>query len=225
MYGQASSVWFHRLFHCFTNSLNPTIENLQNKIKRWINTKVTSSLGPAGRSCSCTRPAGVRVCKLPSPPARPAAVRMCVRPPGGRTCAQAPARCPQGPLTPATSGRRAARGGTGAREGLLAGLAEGCRARAGTAGPSVHPPTAGPAVGRSHALGRRSGARASASASEAGGDGPRMAGGDEPRLAAACGGPARVRHRRLAHQADHTGGSSGGVGGPASHGERADRIG
>jgi hypothetical protein len=129
----------------------------------------TARLG--GRACSCARPAGVRVRKLPSPPARPAAVRMCVRPPGVRARAQAPARCPPGPLTPATSGRRAARGGTGAREGLLAGLAEGCRARAGTAGPSVHPPTAGPAVGRLHALGRRSGARASAGASEAGGDG------------------------------------------------------
>ena len=154
----------------FTNSLNPTIEGLQTKIKRWINAEVTSSQGPTdnmkckshapftarlgGRACSCARPAGVRVRKLPSPPARPAAVRMCVRPPGGRARAQEPARCPPGPLTPATSGRRAARGGTGAREGLLAGLPGSprhCRA--------VCPPThcrpcswalarAGPPVGR-----------------------------------------------------------------------------
>jgi hypothetical protein len=60
----------------------------------------TARLG--GRACSCARPAGVRVRKLPSPPARPAAVRMCVRPPGVRARAQAPARCPQGPLTSAT---------------------------------------------------------------------------------------------------------------------------
>ena len=80
----------------FTNSLNPTIEGLQTKIKRWINAKVTCSLGPTdnmkckshapftarlgGRACSCARPAGVRVRKLPSPPARPAAVRMCAHP-------------------------------------------------------------------------------------------------------------------------------------------------
>jgi hypothetical protein len=78
----------------FTNSLNPTIEGLQTKIKRWINAEVTNPLGPTdnmkckshapftarlgGRACSCARPAGVRVRKLPSPPARPAAVRMCV---------------------------------------------------------------------------------------------------------------------------------------------------
>ena len=102
----------------FTNSLNPTIEGLQTKIKRWINAEVTNPLGPTdnmkckshapftarlgGRACSCARPAGVRVRKLPSPPARPAAVRMCVRPPGVRARAQAPARCPQGPLTSAT---------------------------------------------------------------------------------------------------------------------------
>jgi hypothetical protein len=106
----------------FTNSLNPTIEGLQTKIKRWINAEVTCSLGPTdnmkckshapftarlgGRACSCARPAGVRVRKLPSPPARPAAVRMCVRPPGVRARAQAPARCPQGPLTSATLLRR-----------------------------------------------------------------------------------------------------------------------
>jgi len=115
----------------FTNSLNPTIEGLQTKIKRWINAEVTSSQGPTdnmkckshapftarlgGRACSCARPAGVRVRKLPSPPARPAAVRMCVRPPGVRARAQAPARCPQGPLTPAASAgrRRMASGPTG----------------------------------------------------------------------------------------------------------------
>jgi hypothetical protein len=170
----------------FTNSLNPTIEGLQTKIKRWINAEVTSSQGPTdnmkckshapftarlgGRACSCARPAGVRVRKLPSPPARPAAVRMCVRPPGVRARAQAPARCPQGPLTSAT---------------LFAHLLP-------------QPAAAAPLCGR--------------------GTGRRQRRGDGTRLAAACGGPARVRHRRLAPQADHIGVARPGSGigpGPA----------
>ena len=156
----------------FTNSLNPTIEGLQTKIKRWINAEVTSSQGPTdnmkckshapftarlgGRACSCARPAGVRVRMLPSPPARPAAVRMCVRPPGVRARAQAPARCPQGPLTSAT---------------LFAHLLP-------------QPAAAAPLCCR--------------------GTGRRRRRGDGTRLAAACGGLARVLHRRLAPQADHT---------------------
>ena len=75
----------------FTNSLNPTIEGIQNKIKRWINAEVASSLGPTdamkGKSQApfTTRPgvrARVRVRK------RPAGVL--VRPAGGRVRAQAP---------------------------------------------------------------------------------------------------------------------------------------
>ena len=81
----------------FTNSLNPTIEGLQNKIKRWINTEVACSLGPTdamkGKSHALftARPGGRARAR-----ARPAGVL--VRPPGGRARAQAPARRPHGPL-------------------------------------------------------------------------------------------------------------------------------
>ena len=103
----------------FTNSLNPTIESLQNKIKRWLNAEVTSSLGPAGRSCSCARPAPGGRARAQAP--------FTARPPGCCAHARAPARraraCtssrslpagptysrnPLRPLTPATSGGGAA---------------------------------------------------------------------------------------------------------------------
>ena len=81
----------------FTNSLNPTIEGLQIKVKRWINAEIAHSQGPTaemkGKSHALftARPGGRARAR-----ARPAGVL--VRPPGGRARAQAPftARQPGG---------------------------------------------------------------------------------------------------------------------------------
>ncbi len=82
----------------FTNSLNSTIESLQNKLKRWINAKVTSSLGPGGRAVVLVHAPGGRVRAQAPFTARPPGCCAHVRAPARRARACTSARSlPAGP--------------------------------------------------------------------------------------------------------------------------------
>ncbi len=120
----------------FINSLIPTIKSLQNKIKRWINAEVTSSLGPAGRAVVLVRAPGGRVRAQAPFTARPPGCCAHVRAPARRARACTSVRSlPAGPtysrnVRPAGSTRwdGCTRRAAGRARGELQGSRQHCRA-------------------------------------------------------------------------------------------------